>query len=158
MQKMNPSPDDSGANDRNRGLEAPAAPVISYNEVVLDHFLHPHNVGELAKADTDGFVVVGDSSCGDQMKLWISVRNQRIAKIAFQSFGCPGAIATSSMLTVLAEGRTIEEARLITDDDVVEALGGIPAKKRHCSLLGVQALQAVIDDWEKRGRAPPEQP
>jgi len=84
------------------------------------------------------------------MKLWISIRSERIEKIAFKSYGCPGAIATSSMLTHLAKGRTIEEARRITDDDVVEALGGIPERKKHCSLLGVLALQAAIKDWETK--------
>jgi len=131
-------------------LQAMAGPVLFYSEVVIDHFVNPRNVGELAPADTDGFGVVGDPFCGDQMKLWIAVRDGRIARIAFKSFGCPGAIATSSMLTALAEGRSVEEAKRITDDDVVEALGGIPERKRHCSLLGVRALQAAIDDWERR--------
>ena len=125
-------------------------PVLFYNEVVIDHFMNPRNVGELSEVEADGFGLVGDPSCGDQMKLWIAVRDGRIARIAFKSFGCPGAIATSSMLTALAEGKTVEAARLVTDDDVIEALGGIPEKKRHCSLLGVRALRAAIDDWEKR--------
>jgi len=137
-------------NDSNRGLQEPAGPALFYNEVVIDHFMNPRNVGELAESDTDGFGLVGDPSCGDQMKLWIAVRAGRIARIAFKSFGCPGAIATSSMLTALTEGRTIEDAKRITDDDVIEALGGIPEKKRHCSLLGVRALQAAIEDWEWR--------
>jgi nitrogen fixation NifU-like protein len=126
-------------------------PVLFYNEIVLDHFTNPRNIGELEQRHTDGFAQVGDPSCGDQMKLWISVKSGRIVDIAFRSFGCPGAIATSSMLTVLAKGRTIEEAKRITDDHVVESLGGIPEKKRHCSLLGVRALQAAIEDFE-RGR------
>ena len=102
------------------------------------------------ESETDGYGLVGDPSCGDQMKLWISVRSGCIDKIAFKSFGCPGAIATSSMLTHLAKGKSIEDARRITDDDVVEALGGIPERKKHCSLLGVLALQAAIKDWEAR--------
>ncbi|MBN2491942.1 MAG: iron-sulfur cluster assembly scaffold protein [Planctomycetes bacterium] len=128
-------------------------PVLFYNDVVLDHFLNPRNVGELSAMEADGYGLVGDPLCGDQMKLWIAVREGRIARIAFKSFGCPGAIATSSMLTALAEGKTITEARNITDDDVVAALGGIPEKKKHCSLLGVRALQAAIDDWERRRHA-----
>jgi nitrogen fixation protein NifU and related proteins len=127
-----------------------SGPLLFYNEVVIDHFIRPRNVGELPEAD--GFGLVGDPSCGDQMKLWIAVRDGRIAEIVFKSFGCPGAIATSSMLTALAEGKTIAEAKCITDDEVVEALGGIPERKRHCSLLGVRALQSAIEDWEKRGR------
>ena len=140
------------SNNSNGEPEALPGPVLFYNEVVIDHFMHPRNVGELTEAETDGFGLMGDPSCGDQMKLWIAVRDDRIARIAFKSFGCPGAIATSSMLTALGEGRTLEEARNITDDDVVEALGGIPQHKRHCSLLGVCALQAALDDWERRGR------
>ena len=84
------------------------------------------------------------------MKLWISIHSNRIDKITFKSFGCPGAIATSSMLTDLAKDKTVEEAKRITDDDVVEALGGIPERKKHCSLLGVLALQAAIKDWEMK--------
>jgi len=132
----------------------PAGPVLFYNDVVIDHFMNPRHVGDLPEAETDGFGLVGDPSCGDQMLLWIGVRDGRIARIAFRSFGCPGAIATSSMLTVLAEGRTLEAARRITDDDVIEALGGIPERKRHCSLLGVMALQAALDDRESRQGAP----
>ncbi|NMB77270.1 MAG: iron-sulfur cluster assembly scaffold protein [Myxococcales bacterium] len=138
------------SDNSNREPEVLPGPVLFYNEVVIDHFMNPRNVGELPEAETDGFGLVGDPSCGDQMKLWIAVRDDRIARVAFKSFGCPGAIATSSMLTALAEGKSIEDARRITDDDVIEALGGIPEKKRHCSLLGVRALQAAIEDWEKR--------
>ena len=138
------------SDNSNREPEALPGPVLFYNEVVIDHFMNPRNVNELSEAETDGFGLVGDPSCGDQMKLWIAVCDERIARIAFKSFGCPGAIATSSMLTALAEGKSVEDARRITDDDVIEALGGIPEKKRHCSLLGVRALQAAIEDWEKR--------
>lgn len=134
---------------RERSEQLPdSGPVLFYNEVVVDHFTNPRNVGELSENETDGFGLVGDPLCGDEMKLWISVKSGRIARIAFKSFGCPGAIATSSMLTVLADGKTVEEAKRITDDDVVEAFGGIPEKKKHCSLLGVRALQAAIADWE----------
>jgi nitrogen fixation NifU-like protein len=125
-------------------------PVLFYNDLLIEHFTRPRNVGELPPHETDGLGLAGDPSCGDQMKLWIGVRDGRIAKIAFKSFGCPGAIATSSMLTALAEGRTVEEAKTITDDDVIDALGGIPERKRHCSLLGVKALRAAIFDWERR--------
>lgn len=138
--------------DNDREMDVLAGPVLFYNEKVIDHFMNPRNVGELSPPETDGFGLVGDPSCGDQMKLWIAVRGGRIAKIAFKSFGCPGAIATSSMLTALAEGRTIEEAQGITDDDVIAALGGIPEKKRHCSLLGVRALHAAIENLERRSR------
>jgi nitrogen fixation NifU-like protein len=129
-------------------------PVLFYNDQVIDHFINPRNAGELPESETDGYGLVGDPSCGDQMKLWISVREGKIDKISFKSFGCPGAIATSSMLTDLAKGRTIQAAKQITDDDVVEALGGIPEKKKHCSLLGVLALQAAIKDWERKRGIP----
>lgn len=138
----------------NREDPAPPAhpgPVLYYNDVVVEHFTNPRNVGELPVEETDGFGLVGDPACGDQMALWIKVEEGTIARIAFRSFGCPGAIATSSMLTALAEGRTVEEAGQITDDDVIEALGGIPERKRHCSLLGVRALQAALEDWRLRG-------
>jgi len=140
--------------DANRDSGGSTGPLLFYNEVVIDHFVNPRNVGEMAEGEADGYALVGDPSCGDQMKLWIAVEDGRISRIAFRSFGCPGAIATSSMLTALAEGRTIEEARQITDDDVVEALGGIPERKRHCSLLGVRALEAAIEDWERRREEP----
>jgi nitrogen fixation NifU-like protein len=127
-----------------------AGPILFYNDIVIEHFTNPRNVGELPENETDGYGLVGDPSCGDQMKLWISIRSGRIDKIAFKSYGCPGAIATSSMLTDLAKGKRIEEAKQITDDSVVEALGGIPERKKHCSLLGVMALQAAIRDWERK--------
>ena len=127
-----------------------AGPILYYTDAVIDHFTKPRNVGELTEAETAGYACIGDPGCGDEMKLWFSVHEGRIAKIAFKSFGCPGAISTSSMLTVLAEGTTIAEAKLITDDDVVNALGGIPENKKHCSLLGVKALQAAISAYESK--------
>lgn len=124
------------------------APNLYYTDLVIDHFTNPRNVGELPESETDGYACIGDPGCGDEMKLWFSVKDGRIGRIAFKSFGCPGAISTSSMLTVLAAGRSIEDAKLITDDDVVKALGGIPENKKHCSLLGVLALQAAIKAYE----------
>jgi nitrogen fixation NifU-like protein len=123
-------------------------PVLFYNELVIDHFTNPRNVGELT--DADGYALVGDPSCGDQMKLWIKVKDGIISDIKFKSYGCPGAIATSSMTTVLAIGKSTDKARLITDDDVVLALKGIPENKKHCSLMGINALLAAIEDYEKR--------
>jgi nitrogen fixation NifU-like protein len=144
MNIMETPPDDQEERPQYSG------PILFYNEEVISHFTSPRNVGELSESETDGYGLVGDPTCGDQMKLWISIRSDRIDKIAFKSFGCPGAIATSSMLTYLAKGKTVEEAKRITDDDVVAALGGIPERKKHCSLLGVLALQAAIKDWETR--------
>jgi nitrogen fixation NifU-like protein len=141
---------DTASNNEGNVQEEFRGPVLFYNACVIDHFTNPRNVGELSEAETDGYGLAGDPVCGDQMKLWISVRSGQIEKIAFKSFGCPGAIATSSMLTDLAKGKSIENAKCITDDDVIEALGGIPERKKHCSLLGVLALQAAIRDWEAR--------
>jgi nitrogen fixation NifU-like protein len=123
-------------------------PLLFYNDLVIDHFTNPRNVGELK--DPDGEAVVGDPSCGDQMKVAIKVDNNRIVDIKFKSYGCPGAIATSSMITELAKGKTIEDVRLLTDDDVIIALGGIPERKKHCSLLGVTTLMEAIKDYSKK--------
>lgn len=122
-------------------------PVLYYNELVIEHATNPRNVGAIDNAD--GFALIGDPSCGDRMKLWIKVEAQRIAEIKFKSFGCPGAIAASSMMTILAKGKTIDEAKKLTDDDTIAALGGIPEGKRLCSLLGVAALLEAIKDYEK---------
>ena len=121
-----------------------------YNLNVMDHFLNPRNIGELSESEYNGFSITGDSSCGDQLYLWIKVETNRIKDIKFKSFGCPGAIATSSMMTVLVKGKTIDEAKKITDKDVIEALGGIPNPKKHCSLLGITALHQAIIDYENR--------
>lgn len=137
----------SEAKDGERPYEGP---ILYYTDQVVDHFTNPRNVGSLEPGETDGYACVGDPGCGDELKLWLSLRGGRIAKIAFKSFGCPGAIATSSMLTVLAEGKSLAEAERITDDDVVEALGGIPENKKHCSLLGVRALKAAVESCRAR--------
>jgi nitrogen fixation NifU-like protein len=125
-------------------------PILFYNETLIDHFSNPRNVGEMTDAEASGYSLISDPSCGDQMKLWIKVVSDRIEDIKFKSFGCPGAIASSSMMTVLAKGKTIEEAKRLTDDDVIEGLGGIPDRKKHCSLLGVGALHEAIKDYEQR--------
>ena len=129
------------------GEESRQEAYIFYNETVIDHFTNPRNVGEIE--DADGFALVGDPACGDQMKLWIKVEAGYIVDIKFKSFGCPGAIATSSMATTLAMGLHCDDAKRLTDDDVVRALGGIPSNKEHCSLMGVGALQAAIKDYEQ---------
>jgi nitrogen fixation NifU-like protein len=134
----------------------PTGSPSTYNEIVMDHFINPRNIGEMSEEEADGRSIIGDPACGDQLKLWIKIKDHQIADIKFKCFGCPGAIATSSMLTVLAKGKTIAEARRLTDNDVIEALGGIPEVKRHCSLIGVGALQQAIDDYQQRqGLSPP---
>lgn len=127
-------------------------PVLRYTETLIEHFAAPRNVGEMSEDEADGFALVGDPGCGDQMKLWIQVREGRIKEIRFRSYGCPGAIATSSMATELAKGLDLDAALALTDDEVVLALGGIPENKRHCSLLGIHALhQAIADCRQRRG-------
>jgi nitrogen fixation NifU-like protein len=121
-----------------------------YNVAVMDHFTNPRNIGEMTGEEADGSALLGDPSCGDQLRLWIKVRDNKILDIKFKCFGCPGAIATSSMLTVLAKGKTIEQAKQLMDNDVIIALGGIPEVKKHCSLMGVGALHQAIKDYESK--------
>ena len=123
-------------------------PLIFYNDLVIDHFTNPRNVGEME--NPDGEAVVGDPSCGDQMKVDIKIDANKIVDIKFKSYGCPGAIATSSMMTQLAKGKTLDVAQMLTDDDVVIALGGVPERKRHCSLMGVTGLIEAIKDYLKK--------
>jgi nitrogen fixation protein NifU and related proteins len=130
------------------GMELPHGPVLFYNELVADHSTNPRNVGKIT--DADGFADVGDPSCGDSMQLWIKVDNGRIADIKFLSSGCAGALATSSMTTVLAQGKTIEEAKRITDTHVILALKGIPSPDGKCILSGISALLAAISDYERK--------
>jgi len=132
---------------RREGGPSGSGPVLFYTDAVIDHFTNPRNVGELDEADTDAFARIGDPGCGDEMMLWLRIRDGRIDKVRFRSFGCPGAISTGSMLTVLADGRTVEDAGKISDDDVVDALGGIPENKKHCSLLGVKALRTALEGY-----------
>ena len=121
-----------------------------YSRIALEHFLEPKNVGEMSDDEASGYALVGDPVCGDQMKLWIKVKDDIIVDIKFKSFGCPGAISTSSMATTLAKGKTINEALDLSDDDVVRFLGCIPENKKHCSLLGINALHKAIDDYVLR--------
>jgi nitrogen fixation NifU-like protein len=132
--------------------ETPQGPVLYYNEMVMEHFSNPRNIGEMTAAEADGYSLTGDPACGDQLQLWIKVEDGRIGDIRFKCFGCPGAISTSSMMTVLAKGKTIEEAKELTDDDVIDALGGIPERKKHCSLLGVSSLHNAVEDYERKQR------
>ena len=126
-------------------------PVLYYNELVVDHFTSPRNVGELN--NPDGEAVIGDPTCGDSMRVTIKVEGNKIVAIKFQSNGCQGAIAANSMVTELAKGKTIKEAQLLTDDNVVAALGGIPEGKNQCSLMGVAGLQEAIKNYLKTKKA-----
>ena len=119
-----------------------------YSEKVMDHFSNPRNVGEIEEAD--GIGTVGNPTCGDLMTIYIKVKDNIIEDIKFKTFGCGAAIATSSMVTELAMGKTIEEALEITRNDVANELEGLPPVKMHCSNLAADALHAAIDDYKKK--------
>ena len=125
-----------------------------YSELVMDHFANPRNVGELD--DANGIGEIGNPKCGDIMKMYIRVENGVIADIKFKTFGCGSAIATSSIATEMIKGKTIEEALQLTNKAVVEALGGLPAHKIHCSVLAEQAIKAAVADYYKRLGIDPE--
>ena len=116
-----------------------------YSEKVLDHFKNPRNVGELEKSDGEG--TVGNPVCGDMMTMYIKVKDNKIEDVKFKTFGCGAAIATSSMTTELAIGKTLEEALEITRQDVAEALDGLPPVKMHCSNLAADALHDAIKNY-----------
>jgi nitrogen fixation NifU-like protein len=119
-----------------------------YTEKVMEHFKNPRNMGEIP--DADGVGTVGNPVCGDLMTVYITVKDNRIADIKFKTFGCGAAIATSSMITELAKGKTIEEAMKITRGDVADSLGGLPPIKMHCSNLAADALRAAIKDYQAK--------
>jgi nitrogen fixation protein NifU and related proteins len=119
-----------------------------YSEKVMEHFKNPRNVGEIP--DADGIGNVGNPVCGDIMRLYIKVKDGRILDAKFKTFGCGAAIATSSMVTELVKGKTIEEALKVSNSAVAEALGGLPKIKMHCSVLAEEALKSAIDDYMKK--------
>jgi nitrogen fixation NifU-like protein len=119
-----------------------------YSEKVMDHFQNPRNVGEIR--DADGVGEIGNPVCGDIMKLYIKVKDNRIADAKFKTFGCGAAIATSSMVTELVKGKTLEEAEKISRDTVAQALDGLPPVKMHCSNLAADALQKAIEDYRSK--------
>ncbi len=123
----------------------------NYSEKVIDHFMNPRNVGEIE--DADGVGTVGNPQCGDVMRLYIKVQDGIITDARFKTFGCGAAIATSSMMTELIKGKSIEEARKISNKAVAEALDGLPPIKMHCSVLAEDALKAALDDYFKRSSA-----
>jgi len=123
---------------------------VQYSQKVMDHFLNPHNVGELP--DANGVGNVGNPVCGDILRLYIKVEDSRIVKVSFKTFGCGAAIATSSMVTDLVKGKTLDEALAISNKAVAEALGGLPKIKMHCSVLAEEALKAAIEDYRKKQR------
>jgi len=122
--------------------------TFKYSKKVQEHFLNPRNVGEIKNAD--GVGKVGNPICGDVMYVYIKVKDNRISDIKFKTLGCAAAIATSSMITELAKGKTLEEASKITRDDVAKSLQGLPPIKMHCSNLAADALRKAIQDYRRK--------
>ncbi len=120
-----------------------------YKEKVFEHFTSPRNVGHLENADGTG--TVGDPSCGDYLRIYIKVKYHRIVDIKFEIMGCPAAIATSSILTEMVKGMSLDEAWMISDEDVLSALGGLPEHKEHCSNLSTGALKEAINNYVIQG-------
>jgi len=122
-----------------------------YSQKVMEHFRNPRNMGEIP--DADGVGTVGNPICGDMMQIFIKVKDNRLEDVKFKTFGCGAAIATSSMITELAKGKTIEEALKITRADVADALEGLPPIKMHCSNLAADGLRVAIEDYLKKKEA-----
>ena len=119
-----------------------------YSEKVMDHFMNPRNVGEIDNAD--GVGEVGNPACGDMMRLFLKIDEGMVVDAKFRTFGCGAAIASSSMLTEMIKGKTVEEARAITNRHVADALDGLPAVKIHCSVMAEQAVKSALDDYAKK--------
>lgn len=119
-----------------------------YSEKVMEHFTNPRNVGEIP--DADGVGEEGNPTCGDIMKIYLKVENNVIKDIKFKTFGCAAAIATSSMVTEMAKGKTLDEAMLITKKSVAAQLDGLPPQKMHCSNLAADAMHKAIEDYRKK--------
>ena len=120
---------------------------LNYTDLVIEHFQNPRNVGTLE--DPSGTGTVGNSVCGDMMKFQIKVQDNRIADVKYRTFGCGAAIASSSMTSEMVQGKTLEEAEQLTDEEVAEALGGLPEQKMHCSNLAADAVHAAIEDYRR---------
>jgi len=121
-----------------------------YGPIVMDHLTHPRNIGEME--DPDGVGETQNPVCGDTMRLFIRVKESRIIEAKFLTFGCGAAIASSSITTEMIKGKTIAEILAISDRDVVEALGGLPPAKIHCSILAERAIKAAVLDYQTRNK------
>jgi nitrogen fixation NifU-like protein len=122
-----------------------------YSEKVMEHFMHPRNVGEIENAD--GIGEEGNPVCGDMMTFYIKVKDDRLEDVKFKTFGCGAAIAVSSMVSEMARGKTLDEAMEITPRSVADELEGLPKNKFHCSNLGAQALHKAIEDYRNKQKA-----
>ena len=123
-----------------------------YSDIVMDHFMHPRNVGEIE--NPDGVGQVGNAKCGDIMKMYLKIRDNVIQDVKFETFGCGSAIASSSMATEMIKGKTIDQALAVTNRQVVDALGGLPAHKLHCSVLAEEAIKKALQDYFDRNGIP----
>ena len=119
-----------------------------YSDKVMDHFMHPRNMGEIE--DASGVGEVGNPACGDVMRLYLKIEDGKIIDAKFKTFGCGAAIASSSMTTELIKGKSIDEALKLSNEAVSEALGGLPPAKQHCSVLAEEALRAALEDYKKK--------
>ena len=125
---------------------------LVYNQTLIDHFIRPRNTGEIENPDAKARV--GDPNCGDYIEVFIKVNDGMISDFKFLVMGCPGAIATSSIATELAIGKTLDNALQLTDNDVIQAAGGIPASKAHCSLLAIRGLHQAILNYRSALSSP----
>ena len=123
-----------------------------YSEKVMDHFQHPRNVGVIE--DANGVGEVGNAKCGDIMKIYLKIEDDIIKDVKFETFGCGSAIASSSIATEMIKGKTVEEALALTNKEVVDALGGLPAHKLHCSVLAEEAVKSAVQDYYERNNIP----
>ena len=123
-----------------------------YTETVMDHFMNPRNVGEIENAD--GVGEVGNAKCGDIMKMYLKIKDGIISDVKFETFSCGSAITSSSMATEMIKGKSIEDALAVTNKQVVEALGGLPAHKLHCSVLAEEAVKSAVKDYYDRNGIP----
>lgn len=119
-----------------------------YSEKVMEHFQNPRNVGEIP--DADGVGQVGNAKCGDIMRMYLKIKDDVIEDVRFETFGCASAIASSSMATEMVKGKTLEEALAVSNRQVVEELGGLPAQKLHCSVLAQEAIRTAVKDYYDR--------
>ena len=126
-----------------------------YSEKVMDHYRHPRNVGTIEDADAVG--TAGSLVCGDQLKIYLKIKDNIVTDAKFQTFGCGSAVASSSILTEMIIGKTIDEVRKITNKDIADQLGGLPPEKMHCSVMGYEALEDALKDYKSEGYIPMEE-
>ncbi len=120
----------------------------NYTDKVMDHFLNPRNVGEIKNADATA--EVGNMTCGDALRIFLKIKDDKIEDVKFKTFGCASAIASSSVLTEIVKGMTLDEAEKVTNREIADKLGGLPEEKMHCSVMGMEALQAAIADYRRK--------